>query len=239
MEKKYKNKIRNFAFIFARGGSKEIKNKNIKLINNKPLIYYSIKIAKSIKMIDDVYVSSDNDKILNLSKKYGAKIIKRPSSLSKDNSSEINAWKHAIKYLREKNIYFDVFISLPATSPLRNKSDIVKSIKNLNKKTDFVITIYKSNKIPWFNMVVKDSNGYVNLLRKPKSKIFNRQTAPVVFNMTTVAYVSKPETILKTKNIFDKKVKSIEIPIERALDIDSEFDLKIAKLLLKTKGNIC
>ena len=233
MPKKNKDKLKILAFIFARGGSKEIKNKNIKLINNKPLIYYSIKIAKSIKIIDDVYVSSDSSKILNISKKFGAKTIKRPLSISNDTSSEIDAWKHAINFLKNKNIHFDLFVSLPTTSPLRNKSDIINLINKLDHTTDFIVTTYKSNKLPWFNMVTKDSNGYLSLLSKPKNKIFNRQEANQVFNMSTVAYVTKPDTVLNTKNIFDKKIKSIDIPVERALDIDSQYDLKIAKLLLK------
>ena len=92
----------NYAFIFARGGSKELKNKNIKLFNGKPLIFYSIDQAKKNKKIKKIFVSSDNSRILKIAKKYGAHTIIRPKSLSNDKSSEINAWKHAIKYLKKK-----------------------------------------------------------------------------------------------------------------------------------------
>ena len=78
--------MKTIAFIFARGGSKRLKNKNVKLLNNKPLIYYSIKIAQELKIVSDVYVSSDDKNILKISKKYGANIIKRPKYLSKSNS---------------------------------------------------------------------------------------------------------------------------------------------------------
>ena len=97
----------NLAFIFARGGSKGLKNKNVKMFNGKPLIFYSINIAK-IKLIDDVYVSTDDSKISELSKSFGAKIIKRPKNLSMDTSDEWKAWQHAVKYILKNKfkIYF-------------------------------------------------------------------------------------------------------------------------------------
>ena len=124
----------NYAFIFARGGSKEIKNKNKKLFNGKPLIFYSINIAKKNKKIKKVFVSSDDKKILDISKKCGAELIYRPKHLSQDNSSELNAWKHAVNYLGKKNEKFDNFISLPCTSPLRMQKDINDAILKLKKK---------------------------------------------------------------------------------------------------------
>ena len=125
---------KNYAFIFARGGSKGLKNKNIKLFNGKPLIYYSINLAKKNKKIKKIFVSSDDKKILKISRKYGAEIILRPKSLSRDNSLELNAWKHAINYLKEKGENFDNFISLPCTSPLRNSKDINSALQKIKKK---------------------------------------------------------------------------------------------------------
>src|SRR5210317_863715 len=108
---------KNYSFIFARGGSKELKNQNIKLFNGKPLIYYSIEIAKKNRHIKKVFVSSDSLAILKISKKYGAETIKRPKNISTDRSSEINSWKHAVNYLTKKKDIFDNFISIPFTFP--------------------------------------------------------------------------------------------------------------------------
>jgi N-acylneuraminate cytidylyltransferase len=220
-----------FTFIFARGGSKGIKDKNIVKINNRPLIYYSIEIAKKISG-EDVYVSTDSLKIKKISEKYGAKVIFRPKNLSKDNSPEILAWKHAIKYLNRKNIFFDIFLSLPTTSPLRSLKDIWKVIKLL-KKCDFVVTGSASKRSPWFNMLKVEKNLNAKILMQQQTKYINRQLAPRTYDLTTVAYASRPSYIMRMKNIFDGKVKLSEIPISRALDIDELFDLKIVKLLMK------
>ena len=223
-----------FSFIFARGGSKGVKNKNIVKINKKPLIYYSIQIAKKISK-DNVYVSTDCKKISNLSQKYGAKVINRPSIISGDNSPERDAWIHAIKFLKKKNINFDIFLSLPTTSPLRSLQDIKRSLK-LIKKCDFVFTGTKSKRSPWFNMVkVNKSKSLELLLKKNSLKVVTRQMTPHSYDLTTVAYVSRPNYILQRKNFFSGKVMLNEIPECRSLDIDTNFDLKIARLLMKKK----
>lgn len=223
-----------FSFIFARGGSKGVKNKNIVKINKKPLIYYSIQIAKKISK-DNVYVSTDCKKISKLSQKYGAKVINRPSIISGDNSPERDAWIHAINFLKKKNINFDIFLSLPTTSPLRSLHDIKRSLK-LIKKCDFVFTGTKSKRSPWFNMVkVNKSKSLELLLKKNSLKVVTRQMTPHSYDLTTVAYVSRPNYILQRKNFFSGKVMLNEIPECRSLDIDTNFDLKIARLLMKKK----
>lgn len=223
-----------FAFIFARGGSKGIKNKNIIKINNKPLIYYSIHLAKKMKEIDEVYVSSDSNNILNIAKKLGAKIIVRPKNISNDKSPELLAWKHAIKFLKKQKISFDIFLSLPTTAPLRSIIDIKKILKLIKKKNvDYVITAKKSHNNPWFNMVKKNRNGYFEKVISTKSKFNTRQEAPLTFDMTTIGYASRPGYILKSNDMMKGKVKMVEIPEQRSLDVDTLFDLKLAKLLIK------
>ena len=91
-----------YAFIFARGGSKGIKDKNLVKVKGKPLIYYSIKIAQKIKDIDKIFVSSDLEKILKYAKSLGVSIIKRPKKISGDSSPEVLAWRHAIMYLKKR-----------------------------------------------------------------------------------------------------------------------------------------
>ena len=227
-------KKKTFAFIFARGGSKEIKNKNIKIFNSKPLIYYSINIAKKNKLIDEVFVSSDSKKILNIASKLGAKIIKRPKELSNDLSKEVHAWHHAIDYLEKKKIYFDNFISLPTTSPLRINNDINRSIKKI-KKNNIVVGITKSSKHPYFNMLKKNSNNHVEPFLNKKF-FFNRQEMSQAYDLTTLIYASSKKQVKKIKNsIWESKIDYINIPKERSIDIDTKFDFKIAEILYKKK----
>ena len=221
------------AFIFARGGSKELKNKNILKFIDKPLIAHSIKLAKSINLIDDVYVSTDDKNIERVSKKYGAKIIKRPKNLATSKSTEWLSWQHAIKNLNDKNVFFDIFVSLPCTSPLRIKSDVVKCIKALNNKNDLVITYQETSRNPWFNMVKSDKNKNLSVVNLAKKKIARRQDAPKIYDMTTVCYVSKPQFILSNNNLFDGKVSGVKIPNQRSIDIDNKLDFEIAKFLYK------
>ena len=226
-------KLKNIKiFIFARENSQGIKNKNITKLKNKPLIYYSIKIAKQIVASDSVYVSTDSKIIKNISLKNKVNVIDRPRKLASGKSPEILSWKHAINYLKEKNIYFQTFVSLPTTSPLRNKSDVLRSIKKLKKNTDIVLTATEANRNPSFNMVKKLKNGYYDVILSGK-RIFNRQEAPKVFDLNTVAFVTKPNFILNCKSIFDGNVDINLVDKKRSIDIDNYYDLKIAKMLLK------
>ena len=227
--------MKTFAFIFARGGSKGVLNKNIKKILGKPLIFYSIQIAKKIKQIDKCFVSTDSNKIGEISKKLGASVIKRPKKLAKDDSSEWDAWQHAIKLVYNKIGIFDKFISLSPTCPLRNTQDVKNCLRALDKKTDFVVTMSIAKRDPSFNMVKLKNNGYVDLLGNANSKMIRRQDSKEIFDLTTGCYVSRPNFILKRRHFWGSKVRGVLMPEERAIDIDTHLDFKIAKYLLTNK----
>ena len=229
--------MRTFAFIFARGGSKGVPGKNIKEICGKPLIAYSIEIAKEIESIEKIFVSTEDDNITSVAKKYGADIIPRPVSLAEDDSPEWLAWQHSVKWLGEKGENFDIFVSLPATSPLRNKKDITQCLASLDEKTDMVVGITEATRSPFFNMVKKDANGFIDVLINNENLYTRRQDTPAIFDMTTVGYVSRSEFIENSTGIFDGQVKGIEIPAERALDIDTELDFEIAEFLMGKKND--
>ena len=120
------------SFTFARGGSKGITKKNLSELNGKPLIEYSIVAAQNNNYIDEVYVSTDDISIANFASSLGASIpFLRPKELSKDDTPEFLAWQHALKFLKDNDELPDIFISLPATAPLRSDEDISKSIETL------------------------------------------------------------------------------------------------------------
>lgn len=219
-------------FIFARGGSKGIRNKNLMKINRYTLVEHSILFAKKLKIFENIFISSDSSQILEIGHKRNIKTIKRPKRLSLDNSPEWLAWQHAINYAKKKYGNFDLFVSLPPTAPLRSKTDILNSIKKI-KSCDAVITYKKSHSNPWFNMVSYKRDN-LKLVNSGK-KIFRRQDAPVVFDMTTVAFVLKPDFILNNNSIWDGKVKGTEVPVERAIDIDDQIDLDMARFLYNDK----
>ncbi len=225
-----KKENRIFAFVFARGGSKGLINKNLLPIGGVPLVGRSIKIAKKLEIIEKIFVSTDSKEIAEIGKSYGAEIISRPSNLSQDNSPEWEAWRHAISTVKEKYGSFDIFISLPATSPLRTSEDVTLCINkfiNYQSNTDILITVMPSKKSPWFNMVKIEEDGYTTLLNKGHNYTC-RQQVPKSFEISTLAYVSTPSHIEKVSSIWSGKVKSVEFPYERALDIDDRLDYELA-----------
>ena len=141
-------------YIFARGGSKGIKNKNITKLNGKPLIYYTVREAKKSKYINRIVVSTDDVKIKRVAKKLKVEILDRPKKLSRDNTPELKAWKHAIETERDRFKDDDLFISLPTTSPLRSVKDINEGIKKYIKSNyDLIMGITPSYRNPYLNMV--------------------------------------------------------------------------------------
>jgi N-acylneuraminate cytidylyltransferase len=224
--------MRTIAFIFARGGSKGIPGKNIKEICGKPLLAYAIEIAQQIESIEEIFVSTEDDKIAAVAKEFGAGLISRPIALAQDDSPEWSAWQHAVKWLEERGVNFDIFVSLPPTSPLRNKRDVTQCLTSFSEGADLVVGITEAARSPWFNMVHKKDNDFIEVLLKSDNSYARRQETPTIFDMTTVAYVSRPEFIKQANGIFDGRVKGVEIPAERALDIDTELDFQIAEFLM-------
>ena len=223
--------MKTYAFVFARGGSKGILRKNLLEINGISLVEHSIKSALQVKSIEKVFVSTDDSEIASLSIKSGAEIINRPTHLAKDNSPEWLSWQHAVKYVLDNHGEFQRFISLPPTSPLRALNDIEKCLNNLSSENDIVISITPSKRNPFFNIVNMNQNNIVELVHQGEKTISRRQDCPETFDITTVAYVTRPEFILKSNQIWDGVVSGVQIPYERSIDIDEQIDFEIATFL--------
>lgn len=225
--------MKNFAFVFARGGSKGLPGKNIKLLAGKPLLQYSIDTAHASLLIDKVFVSTDDDDIANVAIKSGAILIERPADLASDTSPEWLSWRHAIEWVIAEYGGFDGFISLPSTSPLRGIVDIENAIEQRKKVgADICISVTPASRSPYFNMVTNTEDGLVELVNKSESDVTRRQDAPEVFDITTVVYASTPQFILDNYGLFSGKVTSIEVPKSRAVDIDDIYDFRLAEAIL-------
>ncbi|ATG76498.1 acylneuraminate cytidylyltransferase family protein [Pseudoalteromonas sp. 1_2015MBL_MicDiv] len=226
--------MKNFAFIFARGGSKGLPGKNIRPLLGKPLIEYSIDIAKSSTSIDKVFVSTDDNEIAKIAADAGVEVIFRPNELATDKSPEWLAWRHAIEHVKQLHGEFDNFISLPATSPLRSLDDVETAIlKRVETKADICISVVEASRSPFFNMVKQSKNGFFELVNKPESSVERRQDAPKVYDITTVVYAASPSFIMSNYGLFSGNVTSIEVPKERAVDIDDIYDFLLAEAILK------
>ena len=219
---------RVIAFVFARGGSKGLPGKNIHPLHGKPLIAHSIDVANELIEIERVIVSTDDPGICAVSKQFGAEVpFLRPAELATDTAAEWLCWQHAVRFMIEKIGDFDVFISLPATAPLRTTSDVEICLETFKTGNfDTVVTVTDANRHPDFNML-RRVDGHFE--RVGKSCVTRRQDAAQVFDMTTVAYVTSPEFILNNTSIFDGNIGAVNIPKARAIDIDDEIDFRFAE----------
>lgn len=226
--------MRNFAFIFARGGSKGLPGKNIKPLAGKPLLQYSIDVALLSDLIEQVFVSTDDPNIAQFVVNGGAILIERPAELATDQSPEWLSWRHAVEWATEHYGSFDGFVSLPATSPLRSQEDVEAAIvKRQSENADICIAVTPASRSPYFNMVKYNEVGFVELVNQPEGEVSRRQDAPKVFDITTVVYATTPQFVLENYGLFSGKVASIEVPKARAVDIDDIYDFRLAEAIIK------
>ena len=222
--------MKNIAFIFARGGSKGIKNKNILKFDDKPLIAHTIESAIMSQLFDDVVVSTDDDQIAEISTSYGASVpFIRPAKLASDNSNELLSWKHAIQNYENE---ISRFISLPFTSPLRNFSTIKKMLDKYNDtECDLLLGVTRSNHIPNFNIVNLTETGKLTIYNSSNDKIFRRQDAPNCFNITTYAYITNPNYVLSANNLLDGDIYGYILSKNESIDIDDMYDFRYAEYI--------
>ena len=226
------------AFIFARGGSKSLPGKNIRLFGGKPLIAWSIQHAQAVKRINRVIVSTDSQEIAAVAQHYGAEApFIRPAELAQDDSPEWLAWRHALNYLRETtDMLPEVMVSVPATAPLRLPLDVENCLDEYEGgDADIVITVTDARRSPYFNMVTINADKTVHLINQPQLPLIGRQQAPVVYDMATVCYVASSEFVMTHNSIFEGRVKAVHIPPARGLDIDTLLDFQIAESVLNIR----
>jgi len=222
----------------ARKNSKGVLNKNIKIINGKPLIYYTIEKAKKSKLITDLVVSSDSNIIKKISKKYKvANFSLRPSRLTSDKSTIDKTIKYELRNMEKlKRRNYDLIVLLQPTSPLRKEKIIDNSIKlflKKHKKYSSLISISKieePNPFKAYILKKKKLNKLINY--KTNTDTSRRQDYPKVFIPNGIIYIFKRKLILKSKRILGNKIFGYEIKDEY-INIDSNKDILISKLLLK------
>lgn len=225
------------AIIPARGGSKKIPKKNIKKLNGKPLIYYSINNAKKSKLINRVIVSTDDIKIAKIAEKYGAEVpFLRPRKISGDTAKTIDVIKHTLKFLEKENYKPDIITILQPTTPLRKTTTLDKSIKILKKeKPDIVLGVIKIKTHPYRSFWLK--NKSLKPFRKDFLKFHQRQSFPECYYPTGGIYTFWNETIKKYGHMYGPKIRPLIMEKnEPVIDIDTEFDFYIAETYLQKKN---
>lgn len=216
------------AFIPARGASKRLPRKNLKLLDGHPLISYSIAIAKKVKVIDRCVVSTEDPEIARVALLYGAEVINRPETLADDFATTASVAKHALEQLIKRNEKPDILVTLQPTNPLRPVSLVDKAIElfEYHKNIDSVISVTKSDRKLG---LIKD--GYF----MPDYRVGMRsQDMPAAYFENGLIYVSKPELVINKCDLFGERILPlITEPLYSNGDIDSKLDFEIAEFLFQ------
>jgi N-acylneuraminate cytidylyltransferase/CMP-N,N'-diacetyllegionaminic acid synthase len=224
--------------ICARAGSKGVTNKNLRPINSKPLIVYSIEQALATKLFDQIVVSSDSAEIRNVALANGATYaVERPFELASDTAPKLPAIRHCVESSEKKFGQFEVIIDLDATAPLRNPEDILGALELLKTtNSDNVITGTPAHRSPYFNLVETNEQGIVHLSKQPRAAVDRRQDSPEWVDMNASIYVWRRHALFENETLFTKSTRLFVMPRERSIDIDSQADFDMVEWLM-TKGN--
>lgn len=220
----------------ARGGSKGVRNKNLRLFLGKPLLAYSLKQARASGLFEALAVSSDSDAILEIAREWGADyLIRRPDELATDHAPKIPAIRHCLQEVeRLADRRFDVIVDLDATSPLRTPQDIVGAVAMLEESNAAnVITAMSARRSPYFNMVEVGDDGVPRLSKTLPDRVARRQDAPKCYDMNASVYVWRREILLASDTLFHDDTRLYVMPEERSWDIDNELDFQIVECLIK------
>lgn len=226
------------AIIPARGGSKGIPRKNIKKLNGKPLIAYTIDEAKKSKYIHRVIVSTEDKEIAEISRKFGAEVpYLRPLQLSQDDSPTIDCVIHMINWLKEKENYTPDYVCLlQCTSPLRTFENIDGAInKAISLGMDGVVSICEAEVNPYWTNVMDDDK--LKYFIEEGEKITRRQDLPKVYRINGAIYLIKTNILLDKKTFETDNITGYIMSNESSMDIDTEIDFKVAELLMKECEN--
>ena len=224
-----------WAAVFARGGSKGLPGKNLKVLGGLPLVAHSIRVGLEVPGVSGVLCSTDSEEIRTVAQQHGATApFLRPAELAEDESPEWLSWKHLARHLIEAGASpEDLLVSLPATAPLRTVADVESAIaKHRTSGADVVVSYTPAARSPWFNMVTEAADGFLRVVNETGGDdITRRQDAPKVFDLATVVYVTTLGFVLGADSLFEGTVAGVEVPADRAIDIDTQLDFDIAEFL--------
>ena len=219
----------------ARGGSKGIPGKNIKLLGGKPLIYYAIDVARAI--VDDTHicVSTDDDQIIRVVEQYGlsAPFI-RPTELATNTAGSYGVLLHALSFYESKGEHFDAVVLLQVTSPFRTVNHVREALNLYNKDLDMVVSVKETDSNPYYLCFEEDTEGMLHI-SKGDGHYTRRQDCPPVYEYNGAIYIINPERMKAMPlNKFKKRVKYV-MDREHSVDLDTMMDWMIAEYMITNK----
>jgi len=228
--------MKPICFIGARGGSKGVIRKNIRILGKKPLIAHTIEKCLNSKIFSSIIVSTEDNEIAKIAEKYGAEVpFLRPKKLATDKASMNDVLLHGINQLDKLGFNFDIMVIRDCTVPFIRNKDIKGSINHLKKnKADIVLGVYRQHLNPYFNMMEKNTDGFLRISKKIKNPIARRQDAPIVYQLNGL-FTMYIDRFQKYKKTLMPKSLPYEIPQETGLMIDTELEFQLAQYIVKHK----
>jgi N-acylneuraminate cytidylyltransferase len=223
------------AGIFARGGSKGVPGKNLRVVGGQSLIQRAVIQAAQARHVTRVLCSTDSQEIADEAERYGAEVPwLRPAELAQDTSREWDSWCHMVRYLRDQGDNPMYLMAVPCVAPLRTLEDLNKCTDlAASSSADVIMAVSDAHKNPWFNMVtINETTNQVRLVNEPAKRIYNRQAAPQVYDVSTVAFIIKCDYLLEATSIYDGETRAVILPKTHCVDIDTEDDIAYAEFLL-------
>ena len=218
------------ALITARGGSKGVPRKNVRLAGGKPLIAWTIEAAKASRTIDRLILSSDDEEIMEAARQWGCQVpFCRPAELSGDTVPSDAVIQHAVKAVGES---YDLLVLLQPTSPLRSAADIDACVERLLESgAPTCISVQEAPENPYW-MVTLGDDGRIRSFVEQDNRAFRRQDLPTVYATNGAVYAAYCRDILAGGPIMDPASAAYIMPAERSLDVDTEYDFTLADLIL-------
>lgn len=216
----------------ARGGSKGIPHKNIKPLNGKPLIYYTIDCARAICDDEDICVSTDAPEIISVVEQYGLKVpFVRPAELATDTAGTYEVLLHALNFYEKQGMHYDVVMLLQNTSPFRTAEHVKEALKLYTPEVDMVVSVKECPANPYYCVFEENEEGYLHVC-KGDGNIFRRQDAPKVYEYNGAIYIMNAET-LKTTHMhkMQKRVKYVMDDLS-SFDLDTMWDWQMAETIV-------
>lgn len=221
----------------ARGGSKGIPYKNIKLLGGKPLIAYTIEVAMALsKDLDHIILSTEDEEIANTAIDCGLPVpYRRPAEFATDTSGSREVILDAMYWADSNNIKYDCIVLLQPTSPFRTKEDVEKCLHLYIPDIDMVVSVTEASTNPYYNCYETDSEtGYIHI-SKGEGTLTRRQEAPPAYEFNGAVYVMNPESIRREPMGKFKKRIPMVMPREASIDLDTPMDWIIAETIIKLK----
>ncbi len=221
----------------ARGGSKGIPRKNIKELRGKPLIGYTIDVARSIFRDVDICVTTDDSSIIDIvENQFNLHVpFVRPFYLATDTSGSYEVLLHAIEYYETRGFFYDAIVLLQPTSPFRTSRHVKDAMALYSNSVDMVVSVVESDVNPYYNLFEEDNNGFLHL-SKGEGDVVRRQDAPRVYEYNGAVYVINIQSLKKEiLSKFKRKIKYV-MDKESSLDLDTMYDWNIAEMILQQKN---